>query len=415
METTLSSGHRRTEMTSDGNVETVQGDNLNAIDLSNEVFRSLMMTDFNNQSTRAVVNDIPLAFQGGGDSEIVDNEMGKSLTGRQPSDEAPDGAVPEALESGKSETIGSPAQTEAPKSDPRFAKMSDGDLERNILKKSRDLQFAEEVISMYKELISRYDAALTKADYEASIPSMKLLTEALKQGKDIKDGPNGTLILGGEALTPDRRWLFHGAVFGDMEAMNNQIRARQEFAQFLKACGQFKDAEATGLEARDLAEQLVKPRQVDGQNVRIVDLMSQEASKLLEDMNQITDPIKRQEMQKAHIVLNGRDVDSGAIKTAINTNLFLAYFYLGTEIIPKLNSTGEIEGIQEIKFGQSSAFNPQLAIEPANRVLALTRDILKVDPLNPETAEGNPYVALLFAHILECLINDGAIRSKTSR
>jgi len=86
--------------------------------------------------------------------------------------------------------------------------MSEGDLERKILEKSGDLESAEEVKSMYKELISRYDTALNKTDYEASIPSMKLLTEALKQGKDIKDGPNGTRILGDEALTPERRWRF---------------------------------------------------------------------------------------------------------------------------------------------------------------------------------------------------------------
>jgi len=74
---------------------------------------------------------------------------------------------------------------------------------------------------------------------------------------------------------------------------------------------------------------------------------------------------------------------------------------LGTEIIPKLNSKGEIEGIQEIKFGQSSAFKPQLAIDPANRALQFTRDILKIDPLDAKTAKENPGVASLFGVLAE--------------
>jgi tetratricopeptide (TPR) repeat protein len=294
-------------------------------------------------------------------------------------------------------------EAQAFKGDPRFAKVSDRDLEIKIREKSGDLEQAEEVKAMYKELIARYDAGLNAKDFEEAIPSMALLTEALKQGKDIKDGPNGTRILSDEPLTPERRWRFHKAIFGDMQMMNEQVRIRMEYAQFLKASGQFKDAETMGLEARDKAEALAKPRQVDGKSVRIVDFMNQEAAKLVDDMNQISDPQKRQEMQVAYIVLKGRDVDSGAIKTPINTNKFLAQLYLGTEIIPKLNSKGEIEGIQDIKFGQSSAFKPQKAIDPAQRALQYTRDILGVDPLDAKTAKENPGVASLFGVLADVL------------
>lgn len=333
-------------------------------------------------------------------------------SGQKPEAPAPGTDAPQPPAPG---TDAATPPAEAPKfqGDPRFAKMSDDDIGRKIAENSKDLEKVQETKDLYKELIARIDAGLNDKDFAESVPSMKLLTEALKQGKDIKDGPDGKPVLGDEPLSAERRLRFHVAVFGDMQMMNEQVRVRQEFATYLKASGQYKDAEAVGLEARDKAERLTTPIKVDGKDVRIVDLMKQEGAKILEDlpsiptttiqMNNGETTTPRAEMLKARNAIMGEDSDSGFIKSPITTNKFLAQLYLGTEVVPQLNDKGQIAGLKEIKFGQGSAFKPGLAIDPAQRALQHTRDITGLDPLDKNTAKDNPGIASLFGVLADVM------------
>jgi len=85
---------------------------------------------------------------------------------------------------------------------------------------------------------------------------MKLLTEALKQGKDIKDGPNGTRILGDEALTPERRWRFHKAFTA--HGSNEQSDPRSSGVRSIpQAPVNLKMQRRWVLKQRDLSEQLM--------------------------------------------------------------------------------------------------------------------------------------------------------------
>lgn len=301
------------------------------------------------------------------------------------------------------------------KGDPRFAKMSNEDLSKKIEENRRDLTKVQETKDLYKELIARTDYVLSDKDVAEAVPAMALLSEALKQGKEIKLGADGKPVLSDEPLSPERRLQIHDNMFKDMMSMNLQASVRLEFAQFLKQAGQYKDAEAAGIEARDKSERLTTPVKVDGKDVKIVDLMNQEAARLIEDMPLIPNSVVempdgskstlRQQMQKVYTAIKGEDVDSGFVKSPINTNKFLAQLYLGTEIVPKLNDKGEIAGIQEIKFGQGSAFKPDKAIDPAQRALQHTKDILGVDPLDAKTAKDNPGVASLFGVLADVMDN----------
>ena len=331
------------------------------------------------------------------------------------SGDTPTGPGTDTTKAPGTDTPAPPAEAPKFQGDPRFAKMTDEQINLKIAENAKDLTKVQETKDLYKELIARIDAGFSDKDFAESVPSMKLLTEALKQGKDIKDGPDGKPVLGDEPLSADRRLRFHVAVFGDMQMMNEQVRIRQEFAQYLKASGQFKDAEAAGLDARDKAERLTTPMKVDGKDVRVVDLMKQEAAKILEDLPSIpTTTIQmangenttpRAEMLKARSAIMGEDSDSGFVKSPITTNKFLAQLYLGTEVVPQINDKGQIAGIKEIKFGQGSAFKPELAIDPAQRALQFTRDITGLDPLDKNTAKDNPGIASLFGVLADVMDN----------
>jgi len=309
-------------------------------------------------------------------------------------------AAPAAVEQPAGTDIPKGRQVPVPGADKRFLQLDDAELDKRISDKTGKLEQVEEVKDMYKELIRRYESDLTKAQFAESVPAMKLISDALKAGKDLS-GPPEKRVVGTEELSPEMRWNFHRAVFADMETINNQIRIRQEYSQFLKGSEQFADAAKMGEEAREYAERLMKDFDVDGKPVKVIDLMQQEADKLVTDQGVILDPLKRQGMDKASWILIGTNLDNGALKTPINTNKFLAQLYLGTEIIPKLNADGKVVGIQDIQFGKSSAFKPQLALEASNRALDYTRQILKLDPLDAKTAKENPGVASLFGVLAE--------------
>jgi len=89
--------------------------------------------------------------------------------------------------------------------DPLLLSSTDADLTKMISDKSGKPQHVEDVKNLYKELIRRYDSDFTKADFDKSIPSIKLLLDGLKTGKDLTDGPDGKRILGTDKLTEERR------------------------------------------------------------------------------------------------------------------------------------------------------------------------------------------------------------------
>jgi hypothetical protein len=286
---------------------------------------------------------------------------------------------------------------------PRFLSMSDQELDKAISDRTGKLDQVQQVKDMYTELIKRYDSDLTKEQFKTSIPAQKLLLEALKAGKELDDGPNGTRIVGKTDLTEERRWDYHAAVYGDMESLGNQVRARLEFAQFLKSSGQFEDAEKMGLEARDYSERLMTGVDINGQKVRPIDLIQEEAVRLADDQLLIGNENMRSEMTKASRALKGTNLDTGVLKTPINTNKFLAQLYLGSEVVPKYDGTGQIVGIAEVQFGKSSAFKPDKAYEASQKALAYTRELLKLDPLDAKTAKDNPGVASLFGVLTDMI------------
>ncbi len=291
----------------------------------------------------------------------------------------------------------------AQKLNPRFKDMGISDLEKRLGEKTKDASTVEEAKAIFKELIARFDLAFDDKAFENSMPVMDLLCRALKEGKEVEQGADGQPVLSDNKLSADCRWKFHVSVFGDLESMNNQVRVRLEYAQFLKAAKQFADAEKMGIEARDKSERLMKPVEVNGTLVRPVDFMQMESRLLVNDLLEIPNPDRRQSMQQASMFLTGPEF--GANKSPINTNKFLAQLYLGTELIPEVNEKGEIVGILDIRFGQSSAFKPQKAFEAAQRARQATMTILNLDPLDPKAAQENPGVASLFGGMLEVLDN----------
>ncbi len=279
--------------------------------------------------------------------------------------------------------------------DPKLLAFSDADLSKMIAEQSGKPEKFENVKSMFEELVRRYDSDLTKDQFSSSVSSTKTLLDALKAGKDLVDGPGDKRVLGTEKLSEDRRFSFHSAISSDMEKLNDQIRIRQEFAKFLQGAGKEKDAEKIGIQSRDLAERLMKPIDVDGKQVRPIDLIRDEATQLINDQSEMSSANKRLKLNDAYNSLAGVNLDSGLIKTPINTNKFLAELYLGAQELPKQNA--QIPGGKaEVQYGSSSVFKPEEAFKAVEKSLLYTKEILKIDPLDTRVAAQNDGISSIY-------------------
>lgn len=278
---------------------------------------------------------------------------------------------------------------------PKFETVSNQDLERLAMEKSRSKDTIPEAKEAFEELIKRYDMMLPPAEVESSKESIKVLQAALEAGKDVKAGPDGKLPVVDDAtpLSEERRFQFHQAIMGDLETMNSQARIRLAYAQFLRPAGQLADAEKYGKEAVAMSDKLP------------IDLLKKQDQILNADLEKITDPAKRQAMQGASMFLTGQDAETGVIKMPINSRKFLAQFYLGTEVTPQVDKDGNIVGIKSIDFGKSESFKPDKAFEIAQETREKTKEILGFDPMDKEQAGKNPAVASLFAGLTEVFDN----------
>lgn len=298
-------------------------------------------------------------------------------------------------------------EVELPKSDPRFADMTNEQLVEAIKTLDKDMTRAIEVQDMYKELIVRADSKLMPQFYDEAALSMNLVSEALDKGREITTDADGKLVLSDQPLSDTRRTELHVLMFREMSNISEQAQIRLEYAQYLKASHQFAKAEQMGIEARDRAEELTKERKNGDKTFRIVDLMKQEAGKLLADLDSVSDPELRKGFQGARQILNGADADTGAIKLPINANKFLVQLYMGTEVVPQLNSDGQIVGLKEMKFGQGPAFKPDKAIDPAFRALQHTRHLIDLDPQNKQLAEEIDGITSVFGVLGTVVENPG--------
>ncbi|MBX9668378.1 MAG: hypothetical protein K2X93_12200 [Candidatus Obscuribacterales bacterium] len=286
------------------------------------------------------------------------------------------------------------------KLNPRFKHLSNVELEKSLLD-SRDAKNLESVKDIFQELINRYDCCLTPKGLTDCVSSMEVILRALKAGKEVTDGPKDNKVLSDDKLSASRRWAFHSAIAGDMQSLDKQVQVRWRFAQFLAKENQFADAEKMAIEARDKAEVLTKPIEVNGVKVSPIELMKRESTQLVADLMKISDPEKRQDMQRMSIYLAGED---GAASSPIETNRFLAQLYLGTKVLPSFNSKGEVDGVREVRFGATSAFKVDKAYESIERARKHTKEILGIDPLDPESTKVIPGIAWLFkglAHVLD--------------
>ncbi len=259
-----------------------------------------------------------------------------------------------------------------------------------------------ELREAHEELIKRADLTLDAKAFDDAMKTIPVLLRSLKEGKDLTSSGDGKVVASEVPLDTKRRWDFHMAVCGDLDIINKQIELRHSYAQVLTLLGQHKDAEKVLIEARDIAEKLVKPIEIDGKQITPMDLVKQEAEQLLADSNEFRDPGKRDAMRVARLLLLGSDRNPGLLRTPIDTNKRLAEFYLAPEIKPKLDSSGVIVGIEDIKFGKSDAFKPQKAYEAAARAKG---HINAIYPDGGKKADQNEHVQVLFGSIAEILDN----------
>jgi len=106
-------------------------------------------------------------------------------------------------------------------------------------------------------------------------------------------------------------------------------------------------------------------------------------------------------MQKAHIVLNGRDVDSGAIKTPITRTSFLLNFIWARKLFPKPQFKRRDRRNSRNQIGQSSAFKPQLAIDSCQQSIGNSRETFSKSIADGKTAKRKSRRASLFGVLAE--------------
>ncbi|MBX9671157.1 MAG: hypothetical protein K2X93_26450 [Candidatus Obscuribacterales bacterium] len=297
---------------------------------------------------------------------------------------------------------------------PKFKEKSNEEIQDQLIKdtdlltKSKDIRGPESVRLMedckeaYEELIKRIDLALDPKEFEQATRASQLLLECMQNGKDIKEGPDGKRVMSDEPLSVSRRWLFHTAVFGDLEVVNRQIQIRQEYARFLTSAHQNKDAEQMLIAARDVSERLLKPIDMDGKKISLMDILKQESKQLRDDLPKFLDPEKRQVLQQGQIFLLGADANSGLMKAPINLNKSLAEFYLAPEYIPEVDEFGRVTGLKEVRFGTSNALKPQKSYEAAIRAKENIKTVYGDGPVKQDVEEN---VGLLFAGLADILDN----------
>ncbi|MBX9668379.1 MAG: hypothetical protein K2X93_12205 [Candidatus Obscuribacterales bacterium] len=335
----------------------------------------------------------------------VEKKADKAGKPPQPADKQADKDVKQPAEKQAfvvSEMVPIPADVKqiASRLNPKFKDLTTAQLYKRLSERTTDTRDVDAAKDVFRELINRYDLTLPPSSMSANISTIELVSRALKDGKTVTDRPNGSKVLSDESLSSSRRWNYHVLVASDLETLNLQVATRLNFAQFLASTGQYADAEKMGIEARDKAEVLTKPIEVNGVKVSPIELMKRESKQLVADLLKISDPVKRQDMQRMSIYLNGED---GAAQSPISTNRFLALLYLGTKVV-STPGKGEFAD-QQVLFGQTSAFKVNKAYDAAERARKYSKEILGIDPLDPKNAKENPSVASLFGGLTEVLDN----------
>jgi len=109
-------------------------------------------------------------------------------------------------------------------------------------------------------------------------------------------------------------------------------------------------------------------------------------------------------MDKTAWALTGINLESGLIKTPINTNKFLAELNLGMKAAPKAIGENKPGEGKPVPIATSSAFKPDKALIFADKALQHTKEILMLDPLDPKAAKANNGIAAIYdalAHVIE--------------
>lgn len=219
------------------------------------------------------------------------------------------GGPPGTRKTEKSEPSSRPQRECAPDSsefDVRFKYLSDSQVED--LTKSENFNDASDA---HKELINRADR-LDPIQLEKTISKIDAMSKALKLGRELVEDPDGTYGIDfSKPLSEEKRWLLHVAITMNIEKLSNQVERRMNFASFLSENRHFDEAFDLGQSAIDAATRFLKPIDIGGKQVTLLDLIDDESHQLILDQNDITDPSRRVAMQQVSMFLKGKDSNSG--------------------------------------------------------------------------------------------------------
>ncbi|MBX9693745.1 MAG: hypothetical protein K2Z81_15255 [Cyanobacteria bacterium] len=234
-----------------------------------------------------------------------------------------------------------------------------------------------ERMKAFQELIRRYDEKLPTKEFEKAL------------GKLSKLQGDGT-----QARTMDSFEEF-GEITGRMQ---DHIRIRQEYAEFLKRCGKFDEAQKAALDAEEKAQILLKPVRIDNKTVTPWNLIRRESLETLIYMGRFGSK-EAQQLEKLLIdKYIGRD---GILNRPRQTSILVSEISLGT----KINWNKENP---EADLGKSKSFDLKGAYEAAKRARETTIQLFRYDPLDRyqnDRSKGEPSVKALFDLMLDAIEN----------
>jgi hypothetical protein len=166
-------------------------------------------------------------------------------------DTVPTGKDP-SIEGSGSNTTASPFQL-----NPKFQHESTEEVRNRLF---QSLLLSDDGLSaagdVHKELVARSDIRLSPTDARVAIESIGKLQDALDSGKPIKTDGFGSTPSSDRELTPEEKVNYFKAIAADLEAMDEQVRSRQDYAGYLRAVGRDTEANQLDIEAATLSERM---------------------------------------------------------------------------------------------------------------------------------------------------------------
>lgn len=327
-----------------------------------------------------------------------------TLVKYQPDDQSKPAPAPkkeEAADAAKTAPEAAPGE----KKNPREFLAEASEIEQKMGEQAKNGDRAG-VTQSIKDVIEKYDGALSSEEMTNVIPALALRLQVLKEGKEVAQAQDGSLVFTDQDLTEERRLAMHSDLRTVMTVAHQQISYRHELAAMLWRDGKYADSEKYALEAAQKAEQLMQPIEFNGKKIRMIDLMNIEGAQAVSDLSKISDPEAQQDLQNFNLLLKGTNAGTGSLNLPIITQKFLSMLYLGSKLTENRTYFTETKNApDDVRFGLTSAFKPQKAYEAAEKARQLTKDIYGFDPMSADSPKGDPTLSSLFAGMYEIVEN----------